>query len=138
MLIDLAISEQSISNSDDPQGQRDVSLTIRQILADADVTLDEKGISRPESAHLVRRGSIELVRLAQNRLANDHSTDFIDLLFGPRAKNLVTFGELCAQYMELYLEENSGKPQQHNQVRSRVSVIRQLIGDDLAVRAIDF
>lgn len=141
MRADSLVSEEMLMNLDDPRGYENVAESMQALLKNNNRKTTDTGVSASVFAEFVRRGLLELYRRNQARLGDDYSVDFIDQMFSPAAKVRETFGELCDQFLSNYTEEATAKKtsqQQIDQTKSRVDIIRELIGSDLPVGAIDY
>ena len=141
MKIEAGTSEQVLTDLDDPRSDVHISRSVDKLLKHGHFELTGHSVPYSVLGELVRRGLLELFRRQQARLGDDHSVEFIDQLFSPKAQIRATFGDVCDQYMDLYRQDaKSGKTgeQQIDQTESRVNAVRELIGSDLPVNAINY
>ena len=141
MKIDISMSEQILTDRDDPRSEENISMAMRKILRQSNYTLSYEDISRDELHEMVRRALIELYRRADRRIENDYSTPFIDHMFSPAAKVRMTFCELYNEFFEQYADDARGKKvsqKRINKVETQLRLIREIIGDDTPVQAIDY
>lgn len=88
-----------------------------------------------------RRGLLELQRRKLAHYQDRFDRPFFDGLFDPARPDPVSFGSLAEQYLTLEIEEaetNGMSAKWTDKVRARVVFIRELIGDDTPVAAIDY
>jgi integrase len=141
MRADLEIGVQILENADDPRAQERLSIAGQRIVAEAGHTTQGVALPYAAFAELLRRALLEIDRRKLARLGDDHQHAFFDQLFNPVRPPDVTFGELADQFLELRLADavanNVGK-KFIDKVTAFVVLVREIIGPDTPVAAVDF
>lgn len=139
MLQDAEIGLQIVTNLDDPRGSELTYTLQRKLLGDKPPT--EFGFSEPAFETMVRRALIETQRQTIAFLRDDFSQRVSDRLFDANRPPSVTFAELSQQYLDLKEEEAQAFGLSDKNVVKQVShvrLIRELVGDGILVRDIDY
>lgn len=129
-----------LKNADDPRADESVYFTGRQILAQIGINDENLPMSYSAFAELVRRALLEIDRRKLASLEDDHCATHFDRLFDPSRAPPVTFGQLTAQFLKMREEDasvNAVGRQNVDRLRAQVSLMREIIGDDTPVAAIN-
>jgi integrase len=140
MQIDAEVEAQSLRAHDDLH-HRWVYLAGTEALKSAGKSFKDADVPGEIFAELVRRGLVELNRRYRARLADDHSRSFFDQLFDPSRPRQVTFGELAGQHLQLVEEDgaiNGLGAKGLDRQRATVSLVREIVGDNTPVVAVDY
>ena len=146
MIIEHAMSEQTLKDPEDPRRDREIWLTSQKILERSGLELGEDSIPYVELWELVRRALLELDRRAQARLVDDFSASHFDQLFSHRpSSNAINesppFGSLCDQYFNIYTQDATTRKihqQRIDKVKAHLGLVREIIGEHTPVAAIDY
>lgn len=92
-------------------------------------------------AELVRRGLLELQKRKLARYQDDFGHSFFDNAFDPARPKPLRFEQLANQYQTMQIEEaeaNGMSAKWQDKVKAQVALVRELVGDDTPVSAIDY
>ncbi|TIQ44619.1 MAG: site-specific integrase [Mesorhizobium sp.] len=92
-------------------------------------------------AEVVRRGLLELSRRKLAHYQDDFGKGFFDAEFDPARPKPLRFEELANQYLLMQIEEaeaNGMSAKWQDKIKAQVTLVRELIGDDTPVSAIDY
>jgi integrase len=138
---DAQLDAQIMRDRDDPQADRWIYSTGKEILQRVGQSIDDPALPHATFAEWVRRGLMELDNRSLARLTDDHRHAFFDQLFNPLRPPQVSFGQLADQYLHLTEEDAAtnrlGRKGLDRQ-RATVALIREIIGDSTPVDAIDY
>jgi hypothetical protein len=145
-MIELGMTEQTLTDPDDPRGDEDVWRTCERVLEATSYVPGNGGISYPEFLDLVRRALLELYRRASARLNDDYAKPYFDHLFAQndltgKSVSTVTFGGLCKEYLDAFREEAKFKnvdQKRIDKVAAHVKLVEKIIGPATLVTQIDY
>jgi integrase len=141
MTIEADFEAQTLRARDNEQADQWIYLAGQDVLKPAGKSFDDPDVPRELLAELVRRGLLELSRRQRARLADDHGRAFFDRLFDPERPPKVTFGKLAEQWLSVTEEEaiiNGLGAKGLDRQRATLALIREIIGDQTLVEAIDY
>lgn len=141
-LIETEIGRSILRNPDDIRADQWIGAVEDKLLKQAGASAD---VITPDTQlrlyDLTRRGLLELQRRKLARYQDRFDRPFFDGLFDPARPDPVSFRALAEQYLAQATEEaeaNGMSPKWIDKVRARVTLIRELIGDETPVAAIDY
>lgn len=139
MKIDTEMELQFLRERDDHRGQEWVYKAVNDILGKAGAHIDDGETDRRFS-EIVRRALIELTLRDYDRLNDRYGLRYHDPLFDPDRLSGITFGALADVYWtelsERY-QQNDVAPKRLDEMGSRLAFVREAIGEDLPINAID-
>ena len=124
----------------DPNAHAIIQSRAHHLATEKGLDVDQPDFPKWELYDLMRRALIELNRRKLDRYSDDHGHPFHDALFDPKRPSPTTFGELCATFIAEQTEEyqaNGISQKRIDNVKSKVAMLREIIGESTLVRDID-
>lgn len=132
---ELQISEQTLADVSNQEGEQDVGRTVGKLLEDNKIKLGLDNPVRGEFYEFVRRAMLEVYRRAGARHNQDFSHSFIDKLFA--APPVMPLSKVCDEYIEDYerfAEHRNVRKKRRHDLRVGADLILEVMGADTPVQ----
>jgi len=142
---DLGLSEQSLADISDKEGELEVGTTVRELLARNNIKLDFDDPVHDEFFEFVRRALLEVYRRSIARHRQDFSNSNFDKLFAPFQGNGVRpfpdmpLSKVCDEYLADYerlAEAKNIRNKRRHEKHVVTDLILEVMGADTPVHAV--
>ena len=142
---DLGLSEQTVADISNMEGELEVGRNVRQLLKAKNIELEVDDPVRDDFFEFVRRALIEVYRRAKARHQQDFSHSYFDELFSPLSTNGgspfpdMPMSKVCDEYLADYerlAEAKNIRKKRRHEKRVVTDLILEVMGADTPVHAV--